>query len=87
VDGRSYVGGKLFAISVEDAARFGWINYRLSGKPFTLVEVAIPTAAIDRYYHGRMDRMPAIAVNSEQLAEFNNWARISVLSSIPIPRR
>jgi hypothetical protein len=82
--GGGYQFGKLFATSAEDAARFGWINVQLGGRPFTLVEATLPAVLVEQFHRDTLDRMPAVMVYVERLAELNAAARIRILSYVPL---
>jgi hypothetical protein len=77
---------KLFATSVVDAAAFGRAFHRLDGKPFTIVEVRIPRALADSLYHGTADGRAIIAVDVEQLADFNAAVAVRELPDAPLSR-
>lgn len=81
--GRSYEWGKLFAMTMHDAARFGRINHRLSGRPFTIIEARVPVRLAAQYNRGVMDRMAVVEVRADQLAAFNAAAHVQALPAIP----
>lgn len=82
--GRGTMETKLFATSAEDAARFGRANYRLDGKPFTILEARVPGSVERALYRGTADQMAIRGVNPAMLARFNQLARVRALNSIPI---
>lgn len=82
--GGGHMEAKLFATSAADAANFGRGLYRYDRVPFTIVEAQIPRSLADHLYHTLMDRMPSVAVDREELAEFNLAVRIIVHDTIAL---
>ena len=77
---------KLFAISAADAAFFAReILYPLDNKPLTIVEVTIPHALGNHLFYFTTDGKPVVAVDLEQLREFNTLSRRQVMQTSPIP--
>ena len=76
--------GKLFATSAEDASRFGQINYKLGGGPFSIVEARVPSSFVQSLYSDVADNMQYLHVSEDQLAELNRLAQINTWDSVPI---
>ena len=89
-DGLSYEG-KLFALSTEDAAHFGRINYRLDStigldNPFYVVEVNVPETLMRHFTFRTLDFMPAMYIADDFLPLLNRHAMIREIPVIPLAR-
>ena len=89
-DGLSYEG-KLFATSLEDAAHFGQMNYRLDrtiglDKPFHIVEVAVSDTFTHHFLFQTLDFMLAVYIAEDLLPLLNSQAIISEVPVIPLAR-
>jgi hypothetical protein len=87
-DGLSYEG-KLFATSLEDAARFGRINYLLDStigldNPFHVVEVNVPETLVRHFTFRILDFMPAVYIADDFLPLLNCHAIIREMPVIPL---
>lgn len=60
---------KLFATSADDAAKFGRMLY--GDTPFKIVQVDVPESVAGALYSFETDGMPTIAVDPDQLDQFN----------------
>jgi hypothetical protein len=83
---RGYYEGKLFATSAQDAAYYGRvILYPIDKQPITLVKATVPQSFRDQLIEFESDGRMTVAVDRDQLAEFNQQAEIMVLPDVPIP--
>lgn len=62
-----YETGKLFALSIDDAVRFGRNNYILDGIPNYLIRVNVPNRVMNNAFRFRADGMEAISIPANQL--------------------
>jgi hypothetical protein len=63
----AYETEKLFAPTLEEATKFGRINFAFNGIPNTLIEVQIPNHVLQGSLRFEADLMNAIAVPANQL--------------------
>jgi hypothetical protein len=89
-DGLSYEG-KLFATSLDDAAHFGRMNYRLDrtiglDKPFHIVEVDVSDTFTPDFLFQTLDFMLAVYIAEDLLPLLNSQAIISEIPVIPLAR-
>ena len=89
-DGLSYEG-KLFATSIEGAAHFGRINYRLDNtigldNPFHVVEVNVPETLVRYFTFRTLDFMPAVYIAADFLPLLNRHAMIRKIPVLPLAR-
>ena len=89
-DGLSYEG-KLFATSIEGAAHFGRINYRLDStigldNPFHVVEVNVPETLVRYFTFRTLDFMPAVYIADDFLPLLTRRAMIREIPVIPLAR-
>jgi hypothetical protein len=75
---------KLFATSLEDAARFGRDNFRFDKVPFHLIEVRVPTSIVDQFERVMLDFKPAVNVARELLPLLNRHAIVREVTYIPL---
>jgi hypothetical protein len=78
---------KLFATSLDDAAAFGRLLYRIDQEPFTIVEIRLPASFAAHLIRIEADSMQTVAVDGERLTEFSAVASVRVRSSVPIRGR
>ncbi|MDG5974810.1 hypothetical protein H010_06065 [Hydrogenophaga taeniospiralis CCUG 15921] len=73
-----YETGKLFATSLEDAAKFGKNNFKLDGIQNYLVKVDVPKSVMDAAHSFTADSMKAVSIAADQLnalkATFINYS-------------
>jgi hypothetical protein len=86
---RQHPGGrslesKLFATSLENAARFGQDNFRFDKVPFHLIEVRVPAAIVDQFERVMLDFKPAVHVARELLTLLNRHAMVREITPIPL---
>ena len=62
-----YESGKLFAPTMEEAAKFGKNNYMYDNLPNTIMKVKIPNSVLDDAFKFSADGMDAISIPAEQL--------------------
>ena len=62
-----YETGKLFATSLDDAARFGKNNFKLDGVPNHLIKVDVPNSVMKEATNFTADGMKAVSIPANQL--------------------
>ena len=67
-----YETGKLFATSLDDAAKFGKNNFKLDGIPNHLIKVDVPNSVMKNAHKFRADSMDAISIPANQLNKLNS---------------
>ena len=63
----AYETGKLFAPTLEEAAKFGKNNFMFDGIPNTIMKVRIPNSILNDAYKFGADGMDAISIPTHQL--------------------
>ena len=66
----AYETGKLFAPTLEEAAKFGKNNFMFDGIPNTIVKVQVPNGIMIGAYRFGADGMNAISIPAGQLPFF-----------------
>lgn len=71
-----YETGKLFATSLDDAAKFGRNNFMLDSIPNHLIKVDVPKRVIKDSYSFTADGMNAVSIPANQL-NLLNWSPLN----------
>ena len=66
-----YETGKLFATSLDDAARFGKNNFKFDGVENFIIKVKVPNSVYNNAFKFETDLMKAISIPSEHLKHLN----------------
>ena len=74
--------GKLFAPSVEEAAKFGKNNFGFDGLPNTIIKAEVPNSVLDKSFRFGADGMNAISIPAELLKK----VKATPLNSSPLIR-
>ena len=74
---------KLFATSLDDAARFGRDNFRFDEVPFHIIEVQVPTSIADQFEKLTLDFKSAVNVSRDMLSLLNEHATVREITPIP----
>ena len=76
-----YETGKLFATTVEDAARYGKYNFKLDHIPNTIIKVKVPNNVMRNAYRFEADFMNAVSIDSKYL----QLLKVTPLNYTPLP--
>lgn len=66
-----YETGKLFATTVEDAAKFGKNNFHFDKIPNHIVKVTVPNSVMKDAYKFRPDGMDAVSISTDSLKQLS----------------
>ena len=67
-----YETGKLFAMSLDDAAKFGKNNFKLDGISNQLIKVYVPNSVMKGATKFRADSMNAVSIPADKLNKLNS---------------